>query len=64
MDLEEEHTAFIVVIEENFKLETCNDNSALKQTYKLTKMFERNHGVSCLLGVFLLLEDVGMFKES
>lgn len=28
----------IVVIEEKYKLEACNDDSALKQAYKLTKI--------------------------
>lgn len=31
--------------------------SCLKQAYKVTKKFEENCGISCLLGVFLLLED-------
>lgn len=65
MALEEEHlTAFIVVIEENFKLEACNDDSSLKQTYKPTKKFERNCGVSCLLGVFLLSEVLEGLKKA
>lgn len=63
--LEEEHlTAFIVVIEENFELEACNDDSALKQAYKLTKKFEGSCGVSCLLGVFLLLEVLVGLKKA
>ena len=65
MALEKEHlTAFIVVIEETFKLEACDDDSALKQTYKLTNKFERNCGVSCLLGVFLLLEVLEGLKKA
>lgn len=65
MALEEEHlAAFIVVIEENFKLESCNDDSFLKQTYKLTKKLERNYGVSCLLGVFLLSEVLEGLKKA
>lgn len=30
--------------------------SSLKKAHKVTKKFEENCGVSCLLGVFLLLE--------
>lgn len=55
--LEEEHLkAFILVTEENFKLEVCNDDSAVKQASKQAKRFQRNSYVSGLRGVFLLLE--------
>lgn len=57
MALEEEHLGiFILVTVENFKLEVCNDGSAVKQASKQAKMFQRNCSVSGLPGVFLLLE--------
>lgn len=64
MALEEAHlAAFIVVMEESFQLEACNDDSALKQAYKLIKKFERICSVFCLLGVILLLEVLEGLKE-
>lgn len=57
MALEEERLrVFILVTVENFKLEVCNDGSAVKQASKQAKRFQRNCSVYGLPGVFLLLE--------
>lgn len=46
----------MLVAEKNFKLEVCNDGTAVKQASKEEERLQRNCDVFGLPGIFLLLE--------